>query len=367
MKFPVGLSFLSNRHRIVVVPQDGDCALHVIVQARKTGSPIECRNVISSRITTDNFRSYVLQYAMTSAPHIQKRILACETAEALRTVIDHASYYMTNDDLVDLGLYYEFYPVIINQKYNDKSAHGPMRDTLLLCNPYHVDETHLKKRFLDGDIPAILFYNRSDISHYESIEYRENTGGWTALITVAKLDATLRRFMDVHCGVATTPVGYLMDENKQYITDLDELTAELGPVQRLEDEFGETIYVRDNIVIHVSPRYPQYRPTVMRNGIDVDISYFWTPGTTLLELAQPVQSLETQYQRYLHDKTLRRPRMLQACRLYGINRTGIGKMRRFMLCRLVAEFETTHGIPSFTVSADEDEDALIQSLLDVSL
>ena len=367
MSFPTGLLFLSTRHRIVLMPQDGDCALHVIVRARQSGSTAECRKVISGRITTDNFSRYRQQYAMTSAPHIRKRILACQTARSLREVIEHSSYYMTNDDLVDLGLYYDFYPVIINQKYNDKSTTGPLRETLLLCNPYDVQENHLKQRFLDGEIPAILFYNRSDISHYESIEYNA-VDGWKALITFEELDATLRRFMNMHCGLDSSRVGYIMDENKQYTADIEDLTAELGAVERFQEDIGETIQVHDNLVIQVSLRYPHDRPTVILNGMDMDISSLWTPSTTLLELVHHGHSLESRYQQYLNDKILLRPILLQACRMYHINRTGIGKMRRFVLCRHLAEFETTRRLTSFTESDSEDEeDALAQSFLNVSI
>jgi hypothetical protein len=107
----------------------------------------------------------------------------------------------------------------------------------------------------------------------------------------------------------------------------------------------------------------------------VDISSFWTPCTTLLELVQPVQPLEVRYQRYRTDKSLLRPMLLEACRMYKINRTGIGRMRRFMLCRYIAEFETERRLPSFMESDDESEDnrddedadALTQALLNIAL
>ena len=365
MHFPTGLSFLSSRHRIVVVPQDGDCALHVIVRARQEGTPLQCRQVISSRITPGNFQMYKRQYTMTSAPHIRKRVMACETATALRAIIDHASYYMTNDDLVDLGFFYGFYPIVINQKYHDKSALGVLKETLVLCDPYNVVEAQLRTSFLGGDIPAILFYNRSDISHYESIECKKENG-WTALINVSDLDPTLRLFMDTHCGIVSTePLRYRMDENKQYIEDIDELVEALGTVNRVEDEFGETLQVRDNVYISVSSHYPRDRPTIVRDGNPVDISSFWTSRTTLLEIVQPIQQLEVRYQRYLNDKSILRPMLLRACRMYQIRHTGMAKMRRFMLCLYVADFETNQRLPPFT--GDDDEDAIVKAMMGVSL
>ena len=368
LPIPDSLSFLSDTHRIVTVPQDGNCALHVIMSAipDKAVSVVALRKILSDRITPDNFQIHMRAYAMTSEPRIRKRILACENAEALRAILDHASYYMTNDDLIDIGIVHSFYPIIVNQRYHDPDASSILQDTLLLCDPYNYNEVILCNRFLDGTIPAILFYNRSDIAHYESIQYY-NGDSWTNLLMETELNETLRFYIQMSCQIQEQKQQYSMDDNTRYMLDLAALEAHDSILlRRVHSESGEQLHVHTNesrYIINISSRYPIERPSVLRDNVIVDISSFWTTQSTLVELIHPSHSLNERYHMYLDNKKLVRSVLMQVFRTYKLNRPGMAKLRRFVLCMTIAEFETTRHLSPFT----DDDDDLVHGMLDMSL
>jgi hypothetical protein len=369
LPIPSGLSFLSGTHRIVTVPQDGNCALHVIMRAipAKAVSVEALRRILSDRITQDTFLAYMHAYAMTSSPHIRERILACDSAETLRAIIDHASYYMTNDDLTEIGIAHDFYPIIVNQRYHDTDEKTILRDTLLLCDPYNDSEVLLCNRFLAGSIPAILFYNRSDISHYESIQYHNGTH-WTNIVMVTELNRILRSYLHMSCQVQEEKKQNRMDENVRYMSDISEMESHDVRFRRVPLEDGEKLEVHANdslYVIHVSSRYPVARPVVLRDNVIVDISSFWTPRTALVELIQPSQTLNERYHLYLDNKKLVRSVLMQGLRTYNLSRPGMTRLRRLVLCMIIAEFETVRHLPPFT--DDHDDDELAHGLFGMSL
>jgi hypothetical protein len=360
----------------MTVPQDGDCALHVIMRALPgpAMSATTLRAVLSRRVTTENFREYKRKYIMTSAPHIRDRISACDTAQCLRTILEHTSYYLTNDDLTDIGDVYGFYPIIVNQKYNDASAGGLLRDMLLLCDPFNTHEGSLRQRFFEGEIPAILFYNRSDIAHYESLEYHKDDT-WTGLVMERDLDATLRRFIQTHC---TLDDRTLMNANSRYMMDIGAVQGLLGAsvLHRTPVDSGEIIQFQlqdHRYTISVSTHYPMERPSVDRDGVRMEISSFWTTHTTLIDLLQTPRTLDERYHMYLDNHKIVRSVLIQAFKRYEIQKPGLTKMRRFALCMYIAEFETTRGLCPFTqidagFDDDEDnEDFLAHGLLNLSL
>ena len=143
----------------------------------------------------------------------------------------------------------------------------------------------------------------------------------------------------------------------------------LGSVtlHRVHSDSGEDLHVHtdeSHYVISVSTRYPIERPSVMRDNVSVDISSFWTPDSTLLDLIQPNQSLNERYHLYLDNKKLVRSVLMDVFRTYKIKKPGMTKMRRLVLCMHIAEFETIRHLPPFTL--DEDDD-LLNGLLNMSI
>lgn len=372
---PVGLSSISGSHRILTVPQDGDCALHVIMKAMpKSASSVKAlRLALSARVKPDTFRDYIRMYMMTAAPHIRIRMLACRTAECLRTILNHSSYYLANEDLVELGVILGFYPIIVNQMYKDQRASDALKETLLLCDPFNVHESSLRTRFLGAEIPGILFYNRSDIAHYECLQYNRR-GIWTNLITVDDLDVTLSTFVRSVCTVSMDEnkeqtESPTMDGNVRYRLDLEELVSHGYTIRRTEQKHGESVSVQNQdghpYMISVSRGYPVERPTVLQGDRSTDVSSFWTPDTTLLELVQPSPAVEARYRLYANDKRILRSDLLRAVRRFDVQIPGLTRMLRLALCMHLAKFEITHQLAPFTQELEDD--VLIDGFAELSV
>jgi len=370
LPLPVGLAVLSRSHRIVTVPQDGDCALHVIMKAipERVESVKAMRLALSMRIKPDNYLEYIRMYTMRAAPHIRVRMLACRTAACLRSILNDSSYYLANEDLVDLGVILGFYPIIVNQRYRDTSASDTLKETLLLCDPFNVYESSLRRRFLGDEIPGILFYNRSDIAHYECLQ-SNRSGIWTNLVTVGALDEALSVYIRSVCTVSMgEPTeskidAHRMDENIRYRLDLEELLSNGYRLHREEHDRGEKLTI-DSVdgqqsVIGVLATYPFDRPSVLQGGRSRDVSSFWTPDTTLLVLLQMPPALEARYRLYVDNKRIVRSDLLRALRRFGVKIPGLARMLRPALCMHTADFEITHQLAPFTQDLPDEDDLLL--------
>jgi hypothetical protein len=189
-------------------------------------------------------------------------------------------------------------------------------------------------------------------------------------VMAANLHPKLRTFMHDSCIAShqmdisnveevsrTVDKGH-MANNPQYAFDLYDLDTQGYSTRRVPEAQGESLFigrtdrVSAEFKIGVSGRYPFDRPEIWRDGLQLDISSYWTPQTSLVDLLKTSESVEDRYQLYDKDKDLVRVRLLQQMNAYAIKIAGMQRMRRSVLCRHLADFEMVYHLSPFTSDLD---------------